>query len=125
MENPKSDHKREVLSIGFTKGMAAFGGGIVFIYFCFFGRIKFTNVKNHENKSHHVSSFILSHPNQMEKPKSGSKYSLGFTKGMAAFGGGILLHFLAVFWKEKLLLKPRSCQKLEKHILYFCILNFE
>ena len=28
-------HKREVLSIGFTKGMAAFGGAIIFIFFVF------------------------------------------------------------------------------------------
>ena len=44
-----------------------------FYIFCFFGRIIFTNVKSHENTTHHVSSFILSHPNQMDKPKSDTK----------------------------------------------------
>ena len=68
-------HKREVLSIGFTKGMAAFGGGIVFIYFCFFGRI-FENFM----KTQHIMSLISSclikirwtSPNLIQK--GGSKY---------------------------------------------------
>ena len=29
-------YKREVLSIGFTKGMAAFGGGILYVFFAVF-----------------------------------------------------------------------------------------
>ena len=36
-------YKREVLSIGFTKGMAAFGGGILFCIFCNFFAEKYCN----------------------------------------------------------------------------------
>ena len=68
-------HKREVLGIGFTKGMAAFGGGIIFIFFRFFGRI-FENFM----KTQHIMSLISSclikirwtSPNLIQK--GGSKY---------------------------------------------------
>ena len=173
--------------------MAAFGGGIVFIYFCFFGRIKFTNekvmktqhimslissclirirwkssnliqkggskyrvhqgygcvwrryrfctfcffctitcstVKSFENTTHHVSFF---HPVSSESDGKAEIWykrevlSIGFTKGMAAFGGGILfVFFLQFFCRQKLPPKPRSCQKLEKtNFWIFFTLNFE
>ena len=67
-------HKREVLSIGFTKGMAAFGGGLIYI-FRFFGII-FENFM----KTQHIMSLISSclfkirwtSPNLIQK--GGSKY---------------------------------------------------
>ena len=80
--------------------MAAFGGGILFTHFCcFFCTLKFSTVKSFENTTRHVSSrpIIFHHVssesgNQVDNFKTDTTevLSIGFTKGMAAFGGGIL-----------------------------------
>ena len=82
--------KREVLSMGFRKGMAAFGGGILFTFlFCHF--LVYADIKDRETNNsscliifHHVSS---KSSNQEEIPNltetGGSKYGV---PGMAAFG---------------------------------------
>ena len=42
----------------FSKGMAAFGGGILFTYlFCHF--LVYADVKDHEKTTHHVSSCLI------------------------------------------------------------------
>ena len=86
--------------MGFRKGMAAFGGGILFTFLfviSWFMRIS----KTTKQTIHHVLSyFITSHLNQVIRripnlTETGG-LSMGFRKGMAAFGGGIL--FTCFFW---------------------------
>ena len=90
--------KREVLSMGFSKGMAAFGGGILFTFlFCHF--LVYADIKDHETNNssgliifNHVSSKSSNQEAQIWQKRE--VLSMGFRKGMAAFGGGILdLHF--------------------------------
>ena len=78
-----------------------------FLYVLFFGRIIFTNVK--VMKTQHIMSLISSCLIRI-KWKAQIWYkrevlSIGFTKGMAAFGGGILFVFFCIFafffWRKK------------------------
>ena len=87
--------------MGFRKGMAAFGGGILFTFlFCHF--LVYADIKDHETNNsscliifHHVSS---KSSNQEEIPNltetGGSKY--GVPQGYGCIGGGILFTFCFV-----------------------------
>ena len=86
--------------MAFRKGMAAFGGCILFT-FLFCHVLIYADIKDHEKNNsscliifHHVSSksSIIRWRSQICKKRE--VLSMVFRKGMAAFGGGILFTFL-------------------------------